>query len=70
MLEVLDKTFLDLAGYTPELSFADMRIIGLLNYSENYENFVFNSKQITDTKDGEQIFIELLHNILVNKEME
>lgn len=70
MLEVLDKTFLDLAGYTPELSFADMRIIGLLNYSESYENFVFNSKQITDTKDGEQIFIELLHNILVNKEME
>lgn len=70
MLDVLDKTFTDLTGYNPEWNFSNMGIAGVLNYSDRYEDYVFNRELMSDTKDGEQIFLELLYNILVNKEMD
>lgn len=67
MLAVLDNTFYDLVGYMPESRLEDMNIMGVVNYSSEFDEYLFGKQQISDTKSGADLFLELLYNILVNR---
>ena len=66
ILETLDDTVSALAQQMLDYSFTDIPVVSILKYSNVYEKFWYTNKYITDTKDGDRIFTEMLQNALNN----
>jgi cellulose biosynthesis protein BcsQ len=64
ILVTLDDTIAGLLNHVVEYTFTDIPVVSILKYSNVYEKFWYTNKYITDTKDGEKIFSELLQNAL------
>lgn len=66
ILVTLDDTVAALAQQIIDYSFTDIPVISILKYSNAYEKFWYTNKYITDTKEGEKLFSDLLQNALNN----
>lgn len=66
ILVTMDDTVAALAQQIIDYSFTDIPVISILKYSNAYERFWYTNKYITDTKEGEKLFSDLLQNALNN----
>lgn len=67
ILRVMDKQVLDLIGDDPGFHFENLKISGIINDDPNIEDCWFEEVQYSDSKRGQQVFLELLYNIVMNK---
>lgn len=67
ILKVMDKQVLDLIGDDPGFYFESLKISGIINDDPNIEDCWFEEVQYSDSKRGQQVFLELLYNIVMNK---
>lgn len=65
ILQVMDAQIHELIGVQPEFLFSQMHTCGIIQYSQAFERFWFSNSQVSDTTDGEQLFVEILTNLLV-----
>ena len=65
--KVMDQKVLDLTGDDVGFHFEDMHIAGIINDDPNFETGWFDTVQYSDTKKGQEIFIELLERIVLKK---
>ena len=66
VLDTLDDVVAVLTQQIVDYTFTSIPIISILKYSNAYEKFWYTNKYITDTKEGENLFSELLQNALNN----
>lgn len=66
VLDTLDDIVAVLTQQIVDYTFTSIPIISILKYSNAYEKFWYTNKYITDTKEGEMLFSELLQNALNN----
>lgn len=66
IMETLDDTVAALTQQMLDYTFTDIPVVSILKYSNVYEKFWYSNKYITDTKDGDRIFTEMLQNALNN----
>ena len=62
MLNTADKLVTNISGYSPELR--KLRIVSEINEYEQFNQFMFTDKFVSDTPMGRQIFENVLYNIL------
>lgn len=62
MLSTADKLVTNISGYSPELR--KLRIVSEINEYEQFNQFMFTDKFVSDTPMGRQIFENVLYNIL------
>lgn len=65
--KVLDKKVIELMGEDPGVHFSDIRISGIINDDPDFEKAWFEDVQYSDTGKGQQIFLELINNIILGK---
>ena len=65
--KVMDKKIIELLGEDPGYHFEDMHISGIINDDVNIENAWFKDVQYSDTSKGQEIFLELIERIVLNK---
>jgi cellulose biosynthesis protein BcsQ len=65
--KVMDYKVRELLGEDPGFYFQSMHICGLINDDPKFEAGWFESTQYSDTKEGSQIFLELLKNIVLKR---
>lgn len=67
ILKVMDKKVLELVEDDPGFYFEQLPISGVINDDPNFEEGWFENVQYSDTKIGQQIFLELLERIVLKK---
>lgn len=67
ILVEMDKKVFDLLGEDIGLHFENMRIAGIINDDPEMEDAWYSDVQYSDTAKGQQIFLKLLHDILMIK---
>lgn len=67
ILVEMDKKVFDLLGEDIGLHFESMRIAGIVNDDPEMEDAWYSDVQYSDTAKGQQIFLKLLHDILMIK---
>ena len=67
ILKAMDKQVLELIGDDPGFYFESMKISGIINDDPRIEDGWFENVQYSDTKRGQEIFLELIYNIVMNK---
>lgn len=65
--KVMDQTVLELTGEDTGYHFEDLHIAGIINDDPDFENGWFETVQYSDTKKGQEIFLELLEHIVLHK---
>ena len=65
--KVMDQKVLELLGDDPGFHFKDFHIAGIVNDDPDFENGWFDVVQYSDTKKGQNIFLELVENIVLKK---
>ena len=65
VLKALDMQMAELIGGEAEYLFKDLKICGVMKYSQLYEKYWFSKYQISDFADGEHIFLDILRKVLV-----
>ena len=65
ILKALDMQMEEIIGGEAEYLFSDLKVGGIMRYSELYEKYWFSKYQISDFADGEKIFIDILRRILI-----
>lgn len=65
--KVMDRKVLELAGEDPGFYFEDLHIAGIINDDPVFEDGWFEDVQYSDTKKGQEIFLELLEHIVLKK---
>jgi hypothetical protein len=66
MLGILDRQVVELVGDVG-LHFSNMRISGIIPDDPAVEDTYFTENNYSDTRKGQNIFLELVQNILLNK---
>ena len=61
----LDDELEDLIGDSAEYLFREMKTCGILNLSPTYEQHWFSDVQVSDTVDGEKMFVDMWKDILI-----
>ena len=69
ILGIMDYKVQELIGGEAEFQFIEMRPCGVIRYSSNYEEYWFNQVNISDTTDGESIYLNLLKDLLIKTEI-
>ena len=64
---VMDQKVLELVGDDPGFHFADLHIAGIINDDPDFENGWFEEVQYSDTKKGQDVFLELIEHIVLKK---
>jgi len=64
-LEVIDKLVADFAGCEIDYKFNDMRPVGSISLSPEFESFVNAKEQWCDTPKGKEIILQIIKNIMV-----
>ena len=67
ILVEMDKKVFDLLGEDIGLHFENMRIAGIINDDPEMEDAWYSDVQYSDTAKGQQVFLKLLHDILMTK---
>lgn len=65
--KVMDQKVLELVGDDPGFHFEELHIAGIINDDPDFENGWFEETQYTDTKKGQEIFLELIEHIVLKK---
>lgn len=66
MLGILDRQVVDLVGDVG-LHFSSMRVSGIIHDDPAVEDTYFTENNYSDTRKGQNIFLELVQNIVLNK---
>lgn len=64
VLSVLDDKLTELIGFSIDRRLSDLEVCGLLKYNASFEEYWYNRAYLSDTQDGEAIFLEILQRIL------
>lgn len=67
MLDAIDKVTEELTGYTGEQSFGQIRIFNEIAFNPIFDNYVFGKEFFSDTKEGSNLYKNILRSILINK---
>lgn len=67
IVRAMDKKVLDLTGDDVGLQFSRMSIAGILNDDPMYENGWYDDIQYSDTKKGQDTYIDLIESIVLKK---
>ena len=65
--KVMDSKVQELIGEDPGFHFEDMIIAGIINDDPSIENGWFEDVTYTDTKKGQEVFLELVEHIILKK---
>ena len=65
--KVMDQKVLELLGDDPGFHFKDFHIAGIINDDPDFENGWFDDVQYSDTKKGQDIFLDLVERIVLKK---
>lgn len=60
LLQAIDEVVYQLQGGDSEYHFADLHVVGVIPYNKNFEPFWYAKKFISDTENGEKLFMDLL----------
>lgn len=60
VLNMMDIRVSEILGYQLNYSFAEMNVLGVINYNNNIDKCWFTKKYYTDTTEGKNLFTELL----------
>ena len=66
MLSILDKQVVELVGDVG-LHFSTMKVSGIIHDDPSVEDTYFTENNYSDTRKGQNIFLELVQNIVLNK---
>ena len=66
ILNLMDKKVIELLGDDPGYHFKDMQISGIIKDDPRFENGWFNNSQYSDTREGSNVFINLLRGIVLS----
>lgn len=64
LLSSIDELVTSLQGAEAEFKFTDIQVAGVLQYNKSFEPFWNNKKFVSDTAEGEKLFLNLLQNCL------
>ena len=67
IMKVVDDKVLDLIGDDPGFYFQKLTISGIINDDPAFEDGWFEDVQYSDTRKGQNVFLELLQNIVLKK---
>lgn len=67
IVQAMDRKVLDLVGDDIGLQFSRMSIAGIVNDDPMFENGWYEDVQYSDTKKGQDIFIDLIESIVLKK---
>ena len=67
ILQEMDNEVIELIGEDPGYHFSDMAITAIINDDPDIEKGWFEDVQYTDTAKGQQVFLNLLRNIVLHK---
>ena len=67
IMKVVDQQVLELIGDDPGFYFKDMTLSGIIDDDPNMEDGWFDNVQYSDTRKGQNVFLELLQNIVLHK---
>lgn len=67
IVQAMDRKVLDLVGDDIGLQFSRMSIAGIINDDPMFENGWYEDVQYSDTKKGQDIFIDLIESIVLKK---
>lgn len=64
--DIMDTKLIELIGEDPGYAFSNLHICGSIPYDPNFENGWFAEEQYSDTKKGNDLFVQLLKNIVLH----
>ena len=67
MLEAIDKVTEELTGYTGEQSFGQISIFNEIAFNPIFDSYIFGKEFFSDTKDGNNLYKDILRSILMHR---
>ena len=65
--KVMDSKVQELIGEDPGFHFEDMLIAGIINDDPDIENGWYEDISYSDTRKGQEVFVELVEHIILKK---